>query len=128
MPLLLKVLCPFEISLNVVHEFAELNDKQGSIPVGCLPSAAVTVVGGVPTRGCTCLGGVYLPRECTYNGMYCLGVYLPGAYLSRGVYLLGVYLPRGLPAQGAVSAWGVYMPGVCVCPCPCWDIHPPRCG
>ena len=45
--------------------------KQESIPVGCEPSAGVTVVGE-----CTCLGGVYMPR----------GVYLPeGGVAAQGV-------------------------------------------
>ena len=33
------------------------NDKQECIPVGCVPSAAVAVVG----EGGDCLGGVFLP-------------------------------------------------------------------
>ena len=111
MPLLLKVLCPFEISLNVVHEFAEFNDKQESIPVGCVSSAVVTVVGGVPSRAeCTCPGGVPT-RRCTYLG---------------GVSTWGVPA-GGVPARvvprciwpGDVPAW------VCL-PSACWDILPPH--
>ena len=111
MPLLLKVLCPFEISLNVVHELAEFNDKQESIPVGCVSSAVVTVVGGVPSRG-----GVYLPRGCSYQE-----VYLPGGLSTWGVPAGGV------PAQGSTS---MYLGGGCTClevclPSACWDIPPP---
>ena len=61
-------------------------NEQESIPVGCVPSAAVTV------------GGVYLPGGVPAQGEYLpWGVYLPrGVYLPKGVYLRsGVYLPRG---------------------------------
>ena len=55
--------------------------------------------------------GVYLPRGCTCRG------YLPGVYLPKWVYLPGgctclgaVPAQVGVPAQGDVPAWGLYLP------------------
>ena len=56
---------------------------QGSIPVGCVSSAAVTVGGaclrrwggGVSARGCVCPGGVSI------QGVVCLGGCLPKCML-----------------------------------------------
>ena len=45
-----------------------------TVGVGCVPSAAVTVVGGVPARGYVPARGVYLPRR----------VYLPGGCTCPG--------------------------------------------
>ena len=44
--------------------------EQESIPVGCVPSAAVTVVGGVPVggTGCTCRGAVPARGVPTHPG------------------------------------------------------------
>ena len=83
--------------------------KQESIPVGCVPFAAVTVV-----EGCNCQGGFVPARECT-----CQGVNLPGGVPTKGdVYLpgWGVHLPewivpaRGVPSRGCVPARGVSAP------------------
>ena len=41
------------------------------------------LLGGVPARGCTCLG-VYLPGGCTCTGYTCLGVYLPTGVPTQG--------------------------------------------
>ena len=44
-----------EFPLNVFPEFAEFSDKQGCIPVGCVPPAAVAVCwggGGVCLSAC----------------------------------------------------------------------------
>ena len=63
--------------------------SQESIPVGCVPSAAVTI-GGVPARGegsVPAPGGVHLPGVCT-----CREVYLPGGG--------GCTCPEGVPARG----------------------------
>ena len=58
--------------------------QQECIPVGCVPSAAVAVSGGV---------GVYLvPGGCTW----------PRGVCSRGVYLV----PRGVPSPGVVPGPG----------------------
>ena len=72
-----------------------------------LPRGCTCLGGGVPARGCTCLGGVpafgctclgYLSRGCTWLG----------GIPARG-YLPGVNLPRGVPARGDVPARG-YLP------------------
>ena len=65
----------------------KISHKQESIPVGCLPSAAVTVGRG----GCVSLGG------CASSGCASQGVYLPGGVPARGGYLpKGGYLPGGV--------------------------------
>ena len=73
----------------LLHSRQQVNksEKQESIAVGCVPSAAVNVVGrgGVPPRGRTC-------RE--------------------GVPAWGVYLPRGVLAWGRVPARGCTCLGV----------------
>ena len=106
---------------------------QESIPVGCIPSAAVTVVeggctcpGGVPTGGepawgGTCLGvpawggvpagGCTCPWGCT-RGCTCLEVYLPGGVPAWVVYLL----EWGVPARGCTCPGEVYQPEGCTCP------------
>ena len=58
--------------------------------------------GGVPARGCTCLG-VYLPRRCT-----CLEGTYQGVYLPMGVCTF----PGGCTCPGVC----VYLPGGCTCP------------
>ena len=81
----------------------------------------VYLSGGVPARGCTCLGvvptqEVYLPKGCTCPGGTCLaGVPVRGVYLPGGCTYLGVYLARGCTAQG-VPIQGRYLPGGCTCP------------
>ena len=98
------------------HEWLGGHTCQGGVPAGgcifsfCLPGVCtcqfrgvyllgVYLLGGIPARGCTCLGvpaeGVYLlegvpaggvpARECTCQGMYLLGVYLPGRCTCQGV-------------------------------------------
>ena len=67
--------------------------KQECIRVGCIPSAAVVVLGaGVSARAC----------------------------LSRGVSLQGVFLPRGCLPKGGLHregclSWWVSVQGLCVC-------------
>ena len=57
--------------------------------------------GGVPAWGVYGPEGVYLPRECSYQGVYLVCTYLGEVYLSRGctcpgsVPVQGVYLSRG---------------------------------
>ena len=68
--------------------------------MGCVPSAVVTVMEGVPAQG------VYLPMGYLPGGVPAQWMYLPGGvstwggYLPRGVPAKGVYLPGGVPAQG----------------------------
>ena len=83
-----KLICLSHMPVQqiLLHSRQQVNksEKQESIPVGCVPSAAVNVVeglylpGGVPAGRCTCLGGV--PAQgCTCLGACtCPGVYLPG--------------------------------------------------
>ena len=79
-----------------------------TISVGCVPSAAVTIVEGgmwgVPAQGVylPCWG--YLPR-----GVPIWGLYLHRGCSCPGRYLHGVYLP------GGVLAWGMYLPGEWTC-------------
>ena len=77
--------------------------KQECIPVGCVPSAALAVpgglprVGGLPRAGCRPEGGC-LPAWRSVS--VCQGVCLP-----RGVHLpRGVCLPRG---DVCLPRWGV---------------------
>ena len=52
--------------MRFIH-FVKTFASQESIPVGCVPSAAVTI-GGVPARGegsVPAPGGVHLPGVCT---------------------------------------------------------------
>ena len=51
-----------------------MNDKQECIPVGCVPSAAVAISGGVSAWGC-------LPRGVSARWGVCLG----GLSAQRGV-------------------------------------------
>ena len=78
------------------HSHLKHSLKQESIPVGCIPSAAVAVGEGgcLPRRG-VCLGGV------------CRGRCLPRGCLPRGCVCL-----EKVSAQG-VSAWGC-LPGGCL--------------
>ena len=84
---------------------------------GMHPACLLTISQHALLReGCTCPGGLYLPRGCT-----CLGVYLPGGVPAQG---------RGVPAWGkgctclgggVCTYQGVYLPGVylprgCTCP------------
>ena len=55
--------------------------KQESIPVGCVPSAAVAVSG----EGVVCLGGVF-PTGCQPRRVCLPGGCLPGGCLPKGVY------------------------------------------
>ena len=69
---------------------------------------ACTVAGGVPTWGCTCLGGCTCPGggcTCPEGGVSAWRRYLPGGTC------LGVYLPGGVPAKGGTCPGGVYLPG-----------------
>ena len=43
--------------------------KQECIPVGCVPSAAVAVPGGVCLGGVCLIGGVCLPRGVSAKGV-----------------------------------------------------------
>ena len=69
-----------------------------------LTVSQLALLGGVPARRCTCLGGVP----------------------TRGVYLLGG------TCLGGVPAWRVYLPGGCTCPgggvVPAWGVVPARGG
>ena len=68
-----------------------MNIKQECIPVGCVPSTAVTASGG---RGCVCLGGVC--QEVSTRGMsaggVCQGVY-PSMHWGRHHHTLVKTLP-----------------------------------
>ena len=90
------------------------NIQQENIPVGCVPSAAVTVVGGVCAsweRGCVLPGGGVCASE---GGVLPRGMLLGGAVCaSQGVCFLGGVLPRdcasrGCASQGDVCPGGVY--------------------
>ena len=86
----------FTVGVNRVFNWIYIL-QQESIPVGCAPSAAVTVVGGgVSARGCVLAQGGGVPGQ------------------------------EGVPAWGDVPAWGcacperVYLPGgrgVCIPAC-----------
>ena len=91
-----------------------LNFKQECIPVGCVPSAAVTVSEGgwcLPARwgcllaGCGCLHGGCLPRRWGLSGGY-----LPRGWLPRGC-LPGGCLPDTPPQ------WTEWQTGVKSLPC-----------
>ena len=84
---------------------------------GMRPACLLTISQHALLReGCTCPGGLYLPRGCT-----CLGVYLPrgGVYLpgGRGVpaWGEGCVPTRGCTCQGCTSPGGVPAQG-CTCP------------
>ena len=80
------------------------NIQQESIPVGCVPSAAVTVVGGGVMcflgEGVCFLGVCFweglcvLPRGCAFWGMCFPGTVLPGGVLPRGMSAQGVCIPE----------------------------------
>ena len=102
---------------NVFHNGKEINKYQIQefIPVGCVLSAAVTVVGVcVFAGGCTCLEWVvYLPGVWggSVRGVptWGWGVYLPKRVCvpARGVNLSG----GGCVPAGKAPAWRVYLPG-----------------
>ena len=85
---------------------------QECIPVGCVSSAAVTVVGVCVLAG-TCLEwgdlpGVYLPGVGGVPAQVGLCTCPRGGCVpDRGGV---VYLPGGVPA-GKAPAWRVYLPG-----------------
>ena len=85
------------------------NTGQECIPVGCVPSAAVTVSrgGGLLQGG---LWGVSAPEGVYTRGCLLKGVSAPGGCLLRGVSAPGGCLLLG----GGVCSWGVStLAGVC---------------
>ena len=92
--------------------------KQESIPVGCVPSAAVTVVGGASFRE----GGVLPGDVCASQEVSTGGGGLHMGYLPRGC------LPRGCASRCVLPR--VCLPGGGVCPggiCPWGDVCPMGC-
>ena len=108
---------------EIIHQSLafEITKIQESIPVGCVPFAAVTVVEGLPSRmvvylprgvvpaqGCTCLL-VFLSGGCTCPG----GVPAKGVPAGECVTARGGGVPtRGVPTWGGVPARGCIYPGV----------------
>ena len=68
----------------------ENKTKQECIPVGCVPSASVAILGG----GEGCLSGGCLPRGVRPGSVY------PGWCLPRGLSVQGDVCPRGCLSRG----------------------------
>ena len=77
--------------------------KQGCIPVGCVPSAAVAVCwsGEVSARGGLSVQGRCLPRGCASRGSVCF----QGGWCFQGVCFRGVCFLGGC-SQGVCASGG----------------------
>ena len=131
-------------------KLGKLIKKQECIPVGCGPSAAVTVCWGRGTgrgrrreegclpRGLSVWQGV-CPGECLLRGVSAQGGVCPrgfglqsaqGDVCPWGCLPKGECLPRDVSAHGGVCPRGSVCPGMClprghlVCRLPRWGVSP----
>ena len=95
------------------NEYLHRKVQVEGIHVGCLPSAAVAVLGGE---------GGYLGVGCLSGGVWPGGV-CPGGCLPRGCLLRGVY-----PVEGVSTQWRGCLPRGCMPPEPRGrQLPPPPC-